>query len=506
VYLRWASTRECLLNRNTDDICRGSSLKYKFAQTAFLLILSNISLTPVSFGSLQSSHVVTAGGLISYGQQTYVTVDSTSVTSVNALSLGFQLDGYDIRRFRDRSVLRELARDANFKLVRFFHHRLGDPCSSWNEATQDGTWNWNQIDPLVERIFEIGAEPLICFGYYSPSTGHVSVPRGMATDNDGLPQPETWGNYCVEWLRHFKAKGYPVRFFEIINEPYQLYFWKTPSKLERYVDFWNTVARAMRAENPNIFISADCTTVRHALDYWIDDGDDLDFLGFHKYDSGRTTLSDTELLLRAETYLLTDYGDNEYPSYPINEAREEWQADRGKTLPIVLGESNICWRYNPTDPRIQQMLGAVWAALVIRTGILLDLDYALYWNLAGKSGTGEDFGMINGDNNEPYYTYYALHMIGSNLDVGDQLVEATSSSDDIRALAWIHNEELNVLLICKVDTTQTINLHGLTGQLNLFKIDNNLPFTEAAVQTEVINAKEPLIMNGYTVALLQVSL
>ena len=94
----------------------------------------------------------------------------------------------------------ELAEDANFRLVRFFHHRLGEPCSSWNEAPQTGTFNWNQINPLIDAIYEIGAEPLICFGYYNPSRGQVTVPSGMATDNNGLPRPENWANYCVYWL------------------------------------------------------------------------------------------------------------------------------------------------------------------------------------------------------------------------------------------------------------------------------------------------------------------
>ena len=469
-----------------------------------MTILSLLSTLPAGSSSTQPTKSVSSEGFVHYSPFISVKINQDSEIGLNNLSLGFQLDGYDIRRFRDRSALRDLAKQVNFKLVRFFHHRLGSasgsgsvPCSKWNEDTQTGVWDgWNKVDPLIERIFEIGAEPLICFGYYSLSMGKVSVPEGMQTDGEGFPRSQTWANYCVEWLRHFKSKGYPVRFFEIINEPYQMYFWKDESKLANYVRFWNTVAEAMRQENPDIFISSDCTTIRHVLDYWTTSGENVDFLGFHKYDSGRTYYSDEELFERAETFMFVE-GDSEFPCYSIDEARKKWETTRGDTLPVICGESNLNWK-SPTDPRIQTMTGAVWTSLAVRSGILEGLNYFLYWNLAGTSDA-ENFGMINGLTNEPYYSYYVLRMVGSNLDTGDNLIKATTSSDAIRALAWINQEHLNLLIINKEDSSRTITLNGLEGQLQFQKVDN----TEPTLQTETIDATEPLVLEGYTVVLLQ---
>jgi hypothetical protein len=113
--------------------------------------------------------------------------------------------------------------------------------------------------------------------------------------------------------------------------------------------------------------------------------------------------------------------------------------------------------------------------------------------------------MINNDGFKPWYPYYVQHMIGNNLAIGDSIVYSYSSSDDVRSLAWIHQETLNILLINKVDQNRTVHLHGVTGTLNLYKIDNTIPWTTPSVQTDIINSSQPLIMQGYTVALLQMS-
>jgi hypothetical protein len=94
-------------------------------------------------------------------------------------------------------------------------------------------------------------------------------------------------------------------------------------------------------------------------------------------------------------------------------------------------------------------------------------------------------------------------MLGNNSQPGDKLVATTTSSDDLKTLAWIHDGTLEVLLICKVDYSRTILIKGLRGQLRLIKIDNTLPWTTPQIQESLVGSTDPLIMNGYTVALLQ---
>jgi hypothetical protein len=113
--------------------------------------------------------------------------------------------------------------------------------------------------------------------------------------------------------------------------------------------------------------------------------------------------------------------------------------------------------------------------------------------------------MINSDNNKPWYSYYAQKMIGENLTVGDSLLESSSSSNDIRVVAWLRGSTANILLICQVDTAVTVVLGGLSGQCDASLIDNTIPFTNAAIQQGTVDPANPLSLKGYTVMMLQLS-
>ena len=435
--------------------------------------------------------------------QIEVTVDSSRVVAVNDFSLGFQLDGRDIRQWRDRSVLRELARDANFKMVRFFEHRLGKPCTYWNEATKTGTFDWTDVDSLAQRILEVGAEPLIVLGFYSWTQDQISsAPNGMSTSPEtGLPYPDQWGAYCAEWVKHFKNVGLPVRYYEIINEPFHYFGWYGEQpKLGYYMELYNAAAIAMRTINPDVQIGCDESNKKAVLDYFISNGEDLDFISFHRYGASTLSTSDEEILRAAETKYLFETTNK----YAPEQAVEIYKNAKGVDLPIIMSEGNINSAYTGgTDPRTRTMFGAVYTALSIRMFTLMNFRYSIYFTF-GSSGT-EGIGMVNVDDNKPWYPYYAQKMISNNLAVGDTIVESTSSSDDVRSLAWIHDGTLNILLICKVDEPRTMYLRGLEGQLDYLKIDNTISWENPNVQTGVIDSVESLTLEGYTVALLKTS-
>jgi hypothetical protein len=141
-------------------------------------------------------------------------------------------------------------------------------------------------------------------------------------------------------------------------------------------------------------------------------------------------------------------------------------------------------------------------------GILKGLSYNVYFEFSSSKswqeahGTGWGFGMTNKDDNQPWFPYYVNKMIGSNLATGDDLVD-TTSPNDIRSVAWIHDEKLNILLICKTNETKTVGLNGVNGQIDVSWIDNTTPAETPSIQTRTISATETLAMSGYTVALLQ---
>jgi len=247
--------------------------------------------------------------------------------------------------------------------------------------------------------------------------------------------------------------------------------------------------------------------MKRVLDSFIANRVNIDFLSFNKYDAGDLSLSDQEILNRAETRIIEESSS----IYGVDRARQVYFNARGVWLPVFITEYNLNHDYERgTDPRIQKVVAVVWASLVIRTSVLKGVKYALYATFASsktnemrKRSGGFGFGMVNLDDSKPWYPYYLQKMIGNNLDVGDQLVQVTSSSTDVRPLAWIHNGKLTVLLIHKSQAQKTVSLSGLQGQLSMQKIDSTISYLNPSVQTGVIGSNDLLLMEGYTVVLLQ---
>jgi hypothetical protein len=260
-------------------------------------------------------------------------------------------------------------------------------------------------------------------------------------------------------------------------------------------------------------LSHDAITQKKVFEYWLLYGDDVDFLDFHKYDADTIgQYSDAEMFNRAEIRGFEDVSWSALLS--VSTARQRWFNARGKWLPVINSESNFnsAWKTG-MDPKVQQMAGSVWLALVLRTGILKGLDYNVYfefsssksWELANRPSGGWGFGMTNEDNNEPWYPYYVHKMIGSSLSLGDEIVEAKSTSDEIRTLAWIHDGKLVILLICKVVEPRMINVQGVTGRFNVIWIDGTIPYTSPELQKNTKDVGDPIKLNGYTVMLLEES-
>jgi hypothetical protein len=448
--------------------------------------------------------------------QANVTVDPDRTIATNDYSVGFAMDhvmNYDERDFLYNPTTRQLARDANFKLVRIVDFRSNfQVCTRWYESSQTGSFDWATLDDLVEKIYDVGAEPLVVLGSVGGYGVTPNVPRGMAINpSTGLPYPDSFAAYAAEWVRHFNSKGLPVRFYEIFNEAWY-YFWYSwgstnTAKRANFVTLMNTVYDRMRAVNRNVLIGTDSTMFRSFLDYYVNNGRGLGFLSFHKYDSGSLSTSDSSILNAADRTGLTT--DN--TRYSPNDARETWFNSRGVNLPVIITEVNLSWLWNGgTDPRIQKMIGAVWTALMIRACITQGVQYSLYYKLLSSQNTGErtrtggyGFGLINSDNDQPWYPYYVHQMVGTNLEIGDPIVSSSSSRSEISPLAWIHGDKLNILLINEVTYERAIRLYGISGQLNYFKIDNAISWRSPRVQTGVISASNTITFNGYTVMLLQ---
>jgi len=474
-------------------------------ETSTVIITLLLVIAQIGFAYVRSSAAAA---------QLDITIDSSMVIGENALSVGYQLDAVALYAWQSRSTLRDYTRDAGFKLVRVWNNAI-EPCSRWYESTKTGTWRWSEVDSLVKGIIGAGGEPLIVLGFYSWGRNRLMTPEGMATNaTTGLPYPSSWGAYCAEWAKHFKAVGLGVRYYEIINEIFQYWKhdgWPAPQpKLGYFMDLFNSAAKAMRAASANVRLGNDASMMKGVLDYFISKGEKLDFLSFHAYGTGSTSTSDSEAFNGAETVGIFETSSN----YGVDKARQLYKSKKGLDLPVIESEYNLDWTFSSgTDPRIQKMQGALYNALNLRTCMLKGIAYNIYFHFSSsasqerrKSTGGYGFGMTNLDNNNRWYPYYVSKMFGANLAVGDKIFMSNSTSSDVRVVSWNHGGKLNIVLICKVTEARSVRLQGVTGQLNYTKIDNTISWTTPKVQTGSIEATNLITLNGYTVMLLQKNL
>ena len=475
---------------------------------ALTIILLFVSVGPQIISATNSPSLQFEGS-ITHLSTTSITVNPDVVVGANSLSVGTMID-WEWKDWLSDSSLRQETQDAKFKLIRIFEARYQtngspDPCISWSETTHTGTFDWTEVDALIQAIYQVGAEPLVCLGFWDMSQKYL--PNGMATNpSTGLPYPESYAAYCAEWVKHFKQVGLPVKWYEIVNEPYHYYGWdrSETTLMSNYAELFNAARTAMKNSNPNILASFDATTQKKAFDFFLNQGYSIDFLDIHKYDAEDLTATDQDLLSKAEYYRF----DASTSWYAIDYCRQTWQNTRGKTLPIIFSEYNVncAWGTEGNDPRIPTMFGAVWTALTLRTGITRNVDYMTYYLFASSASSSHGFGMVNLDNNKPWYPYFVQKMIGENINVGDSIVESSSSNQNVRVLSWIHEDSLRILLISKTEENFALRFTGVDNSLTYEKIDNTIPWTNPAIQTGTLESYDLLMTHGYTVAIFKASL
>jgi hypothetical protein len=456
-----------------------------------------------------------------------VTANFDTSIGTNQLVVGTQIDFGNVATFAASTARQTIAKNINVGLIRFFDIHVGyasnsysyQPCRSWNEDAKTGSFVWTTADDVVKAIFAIGAEPMIGLGYAGYNPGLVHRPSGMRINPTTLlPAPATWAAYCAAWVQHFKSVGLPVRFYQIVNEPFAYYGW-TPNttRLAYYGALYNESYKAMKAIDSSLIIDFDCNYQQTVLDYFIKNHIYIDAIDYHKYD-GQGAILPTEQYYKTDPALFTlaekEHFTDGYPfAKSVTNAKAYYESATGRKVLMINSESNVnaAWR-NGTDPRNVQMNGTIWDALVLRKEILLGLNYDIRFTFSGSKSyaltkpNGYGFGMIDSDNNKPWYPYWLYKMIFSNLKVGDTLYQSTATSANIRSLAWKHNGLNNLLLICMSPSDETIQLSTKMNSVNYSLIDNSISFLNSATQLGTLTSSTGsynITFKGYSVLLMQ---
>jgi len=98
---------------------------------------------------------------------------------------------------------------------------------------------------------------------------------------------ETWGKVNYEYARHWKEKGWKVKYYEIWNEPDLQPVFFTGTK-EDYFEIYKYGALGVKRADPDALvggpaISFDTTWIEPFLDYVKENGLPLDFFSYHTY-------------------------------------------------------------------------------------------------------------------------------------------------------------------------------------------------------------------------------
>jgi len=472
-----------------------------------LSVLTLFSIIPIGLTIPDTSKSYSSSGYITNYPVYDIEINSNYVIKSNVFSVGTAIS-FDWTDFRTDSQLRQLASQAEIKHIRFMSY-LVEPCTYWNDATRSGSFNWARADQFVQQIIDVGAIPMVTLGIVDGSG--VDFPPGMQMDPvTGLPNPDSFSAYCVEWVKHFKNK---IKYFEVVNEAWFYFYpnwnWRQ-DRVNYFLDLYETCYDDMHREDPSILISNDASLHVRFFNQLVQNNVPIDYLVSHKYDCDNMRMSTSIVLGRAETRLFT----TDSLFYGVNHAREIWSNKYGKYLPAIFTESNwAAFCSDGSDPRMQQIEGATWLGLVLRQCILEGVEFHDYFNyVSSKSWEqakgnpptgGVGFGQINSDNNQPWFPYYVNKMIGTNIDVGDQVIYTSSSSPNLRTVGWINNGNVNILVISKSQETRTLRIQGIEGEIEYQKIDGSISWQNPYVKTGTIGDEKSLTINGYSVILLQ---
>ncbi|EMR74263.1 hypothetical protein MCGE09_00423 [Thaumarchaeota archaeon SCGC AB-539-E09] len=457
-----------------------------------------------------------------------VDVDYTKQIGKNKLSLGTQFHSW--MNISIIPELKEKTRQVHFGLVRIFigFEQGYNPCVSWDEVTHTGTYDWTELDEIIQTIKEIGATPLICIGGGDKNSGYW-LPTGMVGDwnGKGFPSNESFGIYCADIVNYTNIeKKFNVKYWEIWNEPD---IWSESwssidlGKLTNFTKTFNNAEQYMHNIDSSILCGNDHSDNKVFLDYFAKHTKGVGFLSFHRYSGGGTWLycpegytSDCLALRKASEIIKFSWCNDD--RYSPREMQKKWEETCGEIIPVLCSETNLnsVWEKG-TDPRIQEIIGGVWYAEELRFYILEGMEYSVYYNFASDvSGDWETtyptegwgFGMIK--STPPYtewYPYLVNNLIGNNLCVGDEIFESISNETDsiyeaVSALAWKQKGEYKLLLISKVNQQVTININGFpAGEARVNRIETS----KGDIQSEITKRRE-FTTNGYTVLLISINI
>jgi hypothetical protein len=452
---------------------------------------------------------IAAVGTVNDTSAIAVTVDFGHPLFANQLALGVNIGhDFDFWFLRHDAALREKTQACRFRLIRLFVHEI-QPCTAWNETAAAGEYSWTLFDQTLERVFEMGAEPLLVIASGSDATRYW-LPAGMEGNAHGskFPSNASFGTFCADLVQHTNVdEGWNIRFWEIWNEP-RFYDYDSaaeqtvvnPQRIANFSKTFNHAADAIHAVDPTALLGHGYSAIQPFFDHFLTHSPRLGFISFHDYDAHATALyrpdhykPTNRILADAATVGYANPG--MWRTYAPQELRDCWSARGHAELPLLITETNMNSVYlNGTDPRMPTIVGAVWYAEKLRAAVFANISYSAYftltsgnfrdWNTTELTG-GYGFGLLN--DTAPYdawFPYFTNWLLGNFLNLGDNIVDAhTTNPAAVSVMAWTTDHQHRILLISKTPQPVTLNVTIRNGGTHAVETAYQLDETTCAIHS-----------------------
>jgi xylan 1,4-beta-xylosidase len=299
------------------------------------------------------------------------------------------------------------------------------------DAGGQPTYNWTELDRIVDAILASGAQPVMCLSY---------LPPALAEGNVYAPPSDLgrWEELVYQMVRHFNVeRQLGIRYWEVWNEPNVPSFWD--GTLDDYLAMYEATIRGARRADSTILLGGPATAS-------LEPGLDLSLPYFEQ-----NWISELARFTQARDLPLDFVSWHYYDSQPGNYAwsvqqHQQWLANRSSTPHLLMTEWNLSSSY---VPELDSEVTAAYAAATLTTLANTTLEQAFFFEPIDNSMSWEGrWGMMRKDGTpKPVYHTFSLvsQLEGKRMAVSSDHPEvgalAARQGDQINLLVWRYGQQ-----------------------------------------------------------------
>lgn len=334
-----------------------------------------------------------------------------------------------------------------------------------DRANMNGSWAVSN-DDFIQFCKETGSQPIVTANYALSRYGSVKEAAKLAAD----------------WVKEFKKKGLPVRYWEVGNENFGL--WEEATTItgkptlsgEEYGKDFQVIAKALRKADPNVYVGAVA----------VDQDNEMEWVGYRGWLRGLVP----QVQANADYYILHQYfmwpfdQANNYTNptpetlfgnlpklgtgFDNLKAASAKYAPGSAALPVALTEFNLV---NASPKECIELLNGLFTTEVLGENIRSGYACANHWDwrngLDSKLGgdhallSNDDPGVPDGTPRPSYYSFVLYRMAS-----GDHLVESSSSDPRVKVYASrFKGGEAGLVVVNETDQPRKVEVALQGGSL-----------------------------------------